>query len=240
MRKYVIDFLQENIIALRLKPAEVFILSYLVDFFGSGYAKMEFIDNKRHYYITYKKILDDLDFLQIKERRLRYILDNLHTKQVISKKTIRHSEMYIHVNLDLLCEPISQDQHNYIFAPKETPIAITHTPINSFDNSTNSHMASAHLSNHSSSHKLSTTHTQDNISTQSNTLAPISDTYADNTLIPNINIYHFDHSHLPTTLPKHNKIHLTQSPTHTPTHQPKKPRIRITTKNKLHARPPTS
>ena len=33
--------------------------------------------------ITYNKILTDLKFLQIKERRLRYILDNLSEKNVI-------------------------------------------------------------------------------------------------------------------------------------------------------------
>ena len=55
MRKYVLEFLQDNIIALQLKANEIFILSYLVEFFNSGNAKMCFIDGKRYYYITYNK-----------------------------------------------------------------------------------------------------------------------------------------------------------------------------------------
>ena len=114
LRTYIFGFPQINAVKLGLKVNELLILDYLNKLFCSGISKKEVRGSKRYYRLTYKKILNDLPILNIKERRLREIFTNLENLGLVDRLMEDTKEMYIYVDFDKLMEGevLSCDESN--------------------------------------------------------------------------------------------------------------------------------
>ncbi len=102
MRRYIFDFEQERILKLGLKLNEVLLLDYMFQFFQSSMIKYIVKDDLTYYRLTYKKILDDLPILDIKERQLRNIISKLEHNKILTRLSHNTKEMFVHIFFDKL------------------------------------------------------------------------------------------------------------------------------------------
>lgn len=102
MRNYIFEFDQQVALRLDLKLNELLFLDYVATFINSGCMRYKFITGKRYYRLTYKKVLEDLPIMKVKERQLRNIITNLEEKGVLERYSELKNEMHIYVDFDVL------------------------------------------------------------------------------------------------------------------------------------------
>ena len=102
MRNYIFEFDQEVVLRLGLKLNELLFLDYVAKFINSGNMRYKFLSGKRYYRLTYKKILEDLPVLKIKERQLRNLIASLEEKGVLERYAELKNEMHLYVDFDVL------------------------------------------------------------------------------------------------------------------------------------------
>lgn len=71
MRPKIFNFPQVTLLRLGLSLKEVLFLDYLQQFIVGNHMRSKRVDEKWYYKITYKKIMEDLPILNIKERQIR-------------------------------------------------------------------------------------------------------------------------------------------------------------------------
>lgn len=116
MRSYIFQFSQPKARRLELTMDELLILDYLINFFEhSGKAKNKIARGKYFYWITYKKILEDLPILNFGYGRMRQIISKLQKLEIIEKlDDLQNStKMFLHINEKALVE---QDDDGLITA----------------------------------------------------------------------------------------------------------------------------
>lgn len=102
MRNYIFEFDQQVALRLDLKLNELLFLDYVATFINSGCMRYKFITGKRYYRLTYKKVLEDLPIMKVKERQLRNIITSLEEKGVLERYSELKNEMHIYVDFDVL------------------------------------------------------------------------------------------------------------------------------------------
>lgn len=102
MRNFIFEFDQEVSLRLGLKLNEMLFLDYLLKFIDSGNMRLKLRDGKRYYRLTYKKVLEDLPILNVKERQLRNIISDLEKKGILERLSELKNEMHLYVNFDVL------------------------------------------------------------------------------------------------------------------------------------------
>ena len=102
MRNYIFEFDQQIALRLGLKLNELLFLDYLAKFINSGSMRCKFIEGKRYHRLTYKKVMEDLPILKVKERQLRNIIISLESKGILQRYSELKNEMHIYVDYDVL------------------------------------------------------------------------------------------------------------------------------------------
>lgn len=112
MRDYIFEFDQQVVLRLGLKLNELLFLDYVTQFINSGHMRYKFISGQRYYRLTYKKILEDLSILKVKERQLRNIITSLEEKGILKRYAELKNEMHIYVDFDVLFGKKLPDKFN--------------------------------------------------------------------------------------------------------------------------------
>lgn len=102
MRNYIFEFDQEVVLRIGLKLNELLFLDYVAKFINSGNMRYKYLSGKRYYRLTYKKILEDLPVLKIKERQLRNLIASLEEKGVLERYAELKNEMHLYVDFNVL------------------------------------------------------------------------------------------------------------------------------------------
>ena len=100
MRPKIYNFPQETLLRLGLNLKEILFLDYLEQFAGSGHMRSKRVDEKWYYKITYKKIMDDLPILNIKERQIRNMITRLEKIGIVQRLSDLKREMYLEIDLN--------------------------------------------------------------------------------------------------------------------------------------------
>lgn len=101
MRSHIFSFSQQALINLKIGLNEALILDYIINFLNNTKSKTQTINQKLYIWISIPKLLEDLPILNIKERMLRTVLENLEQKNIIKRKFI-DKKLFIYVNTHLL------------------------------------------------------------------------------------------------------------------------------------------
>lgn len=94
--------MQTKLLNNKINMQQVLILDYLCNFFSSGFAKFMFYEGKNYYWITYNKILTDLPILNLKQRQLRNLIDDLIKKGLIYKINPSKRKMFLRLEVKSL------------------------------------------------------------------------------------------------------------------------------------------
>ena len=100
MRPKIYNFPQETLLRLGLNLKEILFLDYLEQFAGSGHMRSKRVDEKWYYKITYKKIMDDLPILNIKERQIRNMITRLEKIGILQRLSDLKREMYLEIDFN--------------------------------------------------------------------------------------------------------------------------------------------
>ena len=100
MRPKIFNFPQETLLRLGLTLKEVLFLDYLEQFARSGHMRSKRVDEKWYYKITYKKIIEDLPILNIKERQIRNMITRLEKIGIINRLSDLKREMYLEIDFN--------------------------------------------------------------------------------------------------------------------------------------------
>ena len=100
MRPKIFNFPQETLLRLGLSLKEVLFLDYLQQFIGSNHMRSKRVDEKWYYKITYKKIMDDLPILNIKERQIRNMITRLEKIGIMNRLSELKREMYLEIDFN--------------------------------------------------------------------------------------------------------------------------------------------
>ena len=95
MREYIMRFKQQFLLDKKISKTECFLVEYLAKFFSSGNAISKQINNQVYFWITYNKILTDLQVLNIQKRQLQRVFSNLEKKGIIQKYLDENQKIYI-------------------------------------------------------------------------------------------------------------------------------------------------
>ena len=102
MRPKIFNFPQETVLRLGLNLKEILLLDYIEQFISSGNMRSKRLDGKWYFKLTYKKIMDDLPILGIKERQIRNIITKLEKLGILNRLSELKREMYLEVDFDVL------------------------------------------------------------------------------------------------------------------------------------------
>ena len=100
MRPKIFNFPQETLLRLGLSLKEVLFLDYLEQFAGSGHMRSKRVDKKWYFKITYKKIMEDLPILNIKERQIRNMITRLEKIGIMNRLSELKREMYLEIDFN--------------------------------------------------------------------------------------------------------------------------------------------
>lgn len=100
MRPKIFNFPQETLLRLGLNLKEILFLDYLQQFAGSGHMRSKRVDEKGYYKITYKKIMEDLPILNIKERQIRNMITRLEKIGIMNRLSDLKREMYLEIDFN--------------------------------------------------------------------------------------------------------------------------------------------
>lgn len=102
MRPKIFNFPQETVLRLGLNLKEILLLDYIEQFISSGNMRSKRLDGNWYFKLTYKKIMDDLPILGIKERQIRNIITKLEKLGILNRLSVLKREMYLEVDFDVL------------------------------------------------------------------------------------------------------------------------------------------
>lgn len=102
MRPKIFNFPQETLLRLGLNLKKILLLDYIEQFISSGNMRSKRLDGKWYFKLTYKKIMDDLPILGIKERQIRNIITKLEKLGVLNRLSELKREVYLEVDFDVL------------------------------------------------------------------------------------------------------------------------------------------
>lgn len=100
MRPKIFNFPQVTLLRLGLNLKEILFLDYLQQFAGSGHMRSKRVDEKWYYKITYKKIMEDLPILNIKERQIRNMITRLEKIGIINRLSELKRELYLEIDFN--------------------------------------------------------------------------------------------------------------------------------------------
>ena len=100
MRPKIFNFPQVTLLRLGLNLKEILFLDYLQQFAGSGHMRSKRVDEKWYYKITYKKIMEDLPILNIKERQIRNMITRLEKIGIMNRLSDLKREMYLEIDFN--------------------------------------------------------------------------------------------------------------------------------------------
>ena len=100
MRPKIFNFPQVTLLRLGLNLKEILFLDYLEQFAGSGHMRSKRVDEKWYYKITYKKIMEDLPILNIKERQIRNMITRLEKIGIMNRLSELKREMYLEIDFN--------------------------------------------------------------------------------------------------------------------------------------------
>ena len=102
MRTKIYSFPQETLLRLGLNLKEILFLDYLQQFIQSGYMRSKIVNSKWYFKLTYKKIMEDLPILNLKERQIRNMIARLENLGILERLSDLKREMYLQVDFDVL------------------------------------------------------------------------------------------------------------------------------------------
>lgn len=102
MRPKIFNFPQETLLRLGLNLKKILLLDYIEQFISSGNMRSKRLDGKWYFKLTYKKIMDDLPILGIKERQIRNIITKLEKLGVLNRLSELKREVCLEVDFDVL------------------------------------------------------------------------------------------------------------------------------------------
>lgn len=102
MRNYIFEFDQQVAMRLGLNLKELLFLDYILQFVNSGNMRSKRVGGKYYFKLTYKKIMDDLPILNIKERQIRNMITKLENMHLVERLSDLKNEMHLNVDFDAL------------------------------------------------------------------------------------------------------------------------------------------
>lgn len=102
MRNYIFEFEQQVAMRLGLNLKELLFLDYIFQFVNSGYMRSKRVEGKQYFRLTYKKIMEDLPILKIKERQIRNMITKLENMHLVERLSELKNEMHLNVDFDAL------------------------------------------------------------------------------------------------------------------------------------------
>lgn len=102
MRNYIFEFEQQVAMRLGLNLKELLFLDYVFQFVNSGYMRSKRVEGKYYFRLTYKKIMEDLPILKIKERQIRNMITKLENMHLVERLSDLKNEMHLNIDLDVL------------------------------------------------------------------------------------------------------------------------------------------
>jgi len=100
MRQFIFEFEQRTALELDLSLKDLLILDYMIKFFNSDSILRRRSGDDFYCRLTYKKILNDLPILHIKERQLRNIYSKLEKKGILERLSELKNQLYIKIDWD--------------------------------------------------------------------------------------------------------------------------------------------
>ena len=102
MRTWIFEFDQQVAMRLGLNLKELLFLDYILQFVNSGNMRSKRVEGKYYFRLTYKKIMEDLPILKIKERQIRNIITKLENMHLVERLSELKNEMHLNVDFDAL------------------------------------------------------------------------------------------------------------------------------------------
>mgnify|MGYP001040041788 CR=1 FL=1 len=102
MRNYVFEFEQQVAMRLGLNLKELLFLDYILQFVNSGNMRSKRVCGKYYFRLTYKKIMEDLPILKVKERQIRNMITKLENMHLVERLSELKNEMHLNVDFDAL------------------------------------------------------------------------------------------------------------------------------------------
>lgn len=102
MRQFVFEFEQQVAMRLGLNLKELLFLDYILQFVDSGNMRSKRVEGKYYFKLTYKKIMEDLPILKIKERQIRNMITKLENMHLVERLSELKNEMHLNVDFDAL------------------------------------------------------------------------------------------------------------------------------------------
>ena len=95
-------FVQNNAAEIGLKMRHLILVSYFNDFILSGKCDTEIIGNDKYFYLSYKKIEQDLPILDIKKRQICNVIDDLIKLHILTplNRTVGRKKTFYKLNLE--------------------------------------------------------------------------------------------------------------------------------------------
>ena len=102
MRQFIFEFEQLVAMRLGLNLKELLLLDYILQFVNSGNMRSKRVEGKYYFKLTYKKIMEDLPILKIKERQIRNMITKLEEMNIVKRLAELKNEMHLNVDFDAL------------------------------------------------------------------------------------------------------------------------------------------
>ncbi len=102
MRQFIFEFEQPVVMRLGLNLKELLFLDYILQFVNSGNMRSKRVESKYYFKLTYKKIMEDLPILKIKERQIRNMITKLENMHLVECLSELRNEMHLNVDFDAL------------------------------------------------------------------------------------------------------------------------------------------
>lgn len=102
MRTWIFEFEQQVAMRLGLNLKELLFLDYILQFVNSGHMRSKRVGGKYYFRLTYKKIMEDLPILKIKERQIRNMITKLENMHLVERLSELKNEMHLNIDFDAL------------------------------------------------------------------------------------------------------------------------------------------
>lgn len=102
MRTWIFEFEQQVAMRLGLNLKELLFLDYVLQFVNSGHMRSKRVGGKYYFRLTYKKIMEDLPILKIKERQIRNMITKLENMHLVERLSELKNEMHLNIDFDAL------------------------------------------------------------------------------------------------------------------------------------------
>lgn len=102
MRTWIFEFDQQVAMRLGLNLKGLLFLDYILQFVNSGNMRSKRVEGKYYFRLTYKKIIEDLPILKIKERQIRNMIAKLENMHLVERLSELKNEMHLNIDFDAL------------------------------------------------------------------------------------------------------------------------------------------